>query len=184
MAQRAATSRVSQETILEAAIQVLREHTLVSWTVDQVSAQAQCAKGLVLYHFKSKDELLRRVAERVRRAHVTSRVEALSGSGGTEALNRLWACLSGDVKSGGFGLWVSLVNEPVSRRAASRTAGDELTLAEAAARALEVPANSVALSLMGPVLDGGCLQLLQGREESLVRESFDAFWLGVLSDAD
>jgi len=57
-------------------------------------------------------------------------------------------------------------------------------LLTAAAEALGVPVDSLALPLIPAALDGLSLELLQGNAPATVRERFDSFWLGVLSDAE
>ena len=98
MGRRKTDSGLSQETIVEAAIAVLQERYLTDWTVDFVASQAGCAKGLVLYHFKSKEALLGRVAERVREGQSSRRVEAMAKVQGSAALDRLWQVLAADVR--------------------------------------------------------------------------------------
>jgi AcrR family transcriptional regulator len=170
---------------VEAGVAAVLGAGLTDWTVDQVARKAGCAKGLVLYHLKSKDALLVRIADQVGRTQAGKRLLALSdGPRGAVALDRLWAVLVGEVKTGSFGLWVGLLGEPRTRKAAARTAQDVEGLLAAAAKALGVPADSLALPLVPAALDGFCLELLQGNAPEAVRERFDRFWLGVLSDAE
>jgi len=183
MGRRKSEAGLSQEAIVEAAIAVLQEKYLTDWTVDYVAAQAGCAKGLVLYHFKSKEALLGRAAERVRESQSSRRAEAVARAQGSAALDRLWQVLTADVKSGAFGLWVGLLGEQRTRKAAARRPEDDKKLLQGAGAALGVPADSLALPLVPAALDGFSLELLQGHPPASVRERYDAFWLGVLSDA-
>ena len=176
-------SGLSQETIVEAATSVLKDKYLTDWTVDYVASQAGCAKGLVLYHFKSKEALLGRVAERVRESQSSRRAEAMAKAQGSASLDRLWQVLVADVKSGAFGLWVGLLGEERTRKTAARRPEDDKELLLGASTALGVPGDSLALPLVPAALDGFSLELLQGRPPATVRERYDAFWLGVLSDA-
>jgi AcrR family transcriptional regulator len=184
MARRKSGDGVSRESILSAAVAAISSSNLTDWTVDSVAAKAGCAKGLVLYHFKSKDALLLEVAERVRQHSASRRLEALTnGTKGTSALDRLWTALSEEVKSGGFGLWVGLLADSRTRKAAARRTQDDSDLIAASAKAVGVPQDSLALPLIPAALDGYALDLLQGRPAADVRERYDSFWLGVLSDA-
>lgn len=183
MGRRKSDSGLSQEVIVEAAVNVIQDRYLTDWTVDNVASQAGCAKGLVLYHFKSKEALLGRVVERVRESQSSRRAEALSKAQGSAALDRLWQVLAADVKSGAFGLWVGLLGEQRTRKTAARRPEDDEKLLQLAAVALGVPADSLALPLVPAALDGFSLELLQGRSPATVRERYDSFWLGVLSDA-
>lgn len=183
MARRQADSSVSREAIVEAIVAVLTDGKLTDWTVDSVAVKVKCAKGLILYHFGSKESLLLQAAERVRENHGARRVQAVQGLKGTQALDRLWGQLAKEVQSGAFGLWVTLVGHEPTRKAASRTAAHDQSLIAAAAEALGIPPETGALTLAPAALDGFGLELLQGRPPADVRDRYDAFWLGVLSEA-
>ena len=185
MGRRRSGSAASADSIVEAGVAAIHESNLTDWTVESVATKAGCAKGLVLYHFKSKDALLVRIAERVRRVQAEKRLSALKiGPKGAAALDRLWAALASEVKVGTFGLWVGLLGDPRSRKAAARPAQEVVDLITAAAEALGVPVDSLALPLIPAALDGLSLELLQGSAPATVRERFDSFWLGVLSEAE
>lgn len=181
MARRKASGSVPKESLVEAAVEVLQKSQLTDWTVDLVAERAGCAKGLVLYHFKSKDALLLRATERVRGGLALRRIEAFRGQKGTAALDRLWETLLADVRSGAFGLWTTLVGHTGTRKAAARTDADTQGLIEGAALAFGIPPDAGSLDLVPLALDGFGLELLQGRPPALVRERYDGFWLGVLS---
>jgi len=55
-----------KDAILGAAIEVVALHGLNNWTVEEVANRARCAKGLVNYHYRSKQDLLVQVAETIR----------------------------------------------------------------------------------------------------------------------
>lgn len=185
MARRKSASAILPDSIIEAGVAAIKESNLTDWTVDSVASKAGCAKGLVLYHFKSKDALLIRVADRVRQNHTSQRLEAIrGGTKGAASLDRLWSALTSDIRAGGFGLWVGLLADPRTRKAAARTVQDDGELLAASAEALGIPADSLALSLIPAALDGYSLDLLQGRASTDVRERFDSFWLAVLSEAE
>ena len=185
MARRKSGDGVSTDSLVDAGVAAIRESNLTDWTVDSVASKAGCAKGLVLYHFKSKHALLVRIAERVRHAQGERRLNALkSGPKGTAALDRLWGAMTAEVRGGTFGLWVGLLGDPRTRKAAARPAQEIVDLIGASAEALGVPVDSLALPLIPAALDGFSLELLQGNAPETVRERFDSFWLGVLSDAE
>jgi AcrR family transcriptional regulator len=175
---------VSREAIVDGTVAVLTENYLTDWTVDSVAAKVKCAKGLVLYHFRSKDSLLGQAAERVRENHASRRIGAVQGLRGTQALDRLWDELAKEVRSGAFGLWVILVGHTPTRKAAARTAAHDASLTAAASTALGIPSDSASLTMVPAALDGFGLELLQGRPTADVRDRYDAFWLTVLSEAD
>jgi len=181
MARRIASSKLSREAIINATVEVLNTRQLTDWTVDLVAARAGCAKGLVLYHFQSKENLLATAAGQVRETLSLRRINAVRGQKGTAALDRLWEVLLTDVRSGAFGLWVGLVGHTSTRKAAARSEADNQGLIDGTALALETPRESAALGLVPSALDGFGLELLQGQPQADVRERYDGFWLGVLS---
>ena len=123
MARRKSGSGLSSNSIVEAGVAAIQDSNLTDWTVDSVASKAGCAKGLVLYHFKSKEALLVRIAERVRHNQAERRLGALKvGPQGAPSLDRLWINIASEVKSGSFGLWVGLLADPRTRKAAARPA--------------------------------------------------------------
>jgi len=169
------------DAILDASTTILLKSGLEGWTVDAVATSAGCAKGLVNYHFGSKDTLLAMVRERLEFARRETRLSALAKAEGTAALDSLWDLLAREVTSGSFGAWLDLIRHFGPATKAGRQA-DEERLAAAAARSLGVAeADLVPESpLIGPALDGFQLRLLQGEPEANVREGYDRLWLGVL----
>lgn len=183
VARRHADTSVSREAILEGTVTVLTEGNLTDWTVDSVAAKVKCAKGLVLYHFRSKEGLLLLAAERVREKHASRRITAVQGQRGTQALDRLWDDMTKEVRSGAFGLWVTLVGHSPTRKAASRTAAHDEGIVKALAAALGISPDAVTLAMAPSALDGFGFDLLQGRLAADVRDRYDSYWLGVLSEA-
>ena len=169
------------DAIIVAATSILRTGGLEGWTVDAVSRSAGCAKGLINYHFGSKDTLLALVRDRLEFERTEVRLAALARAEGTAALDALWGVMVTEVDIGGFGAWLDLVRHFGPSTRGGRQA-DEARLASAAARSLGVrEAGLVAeSSLIGPALDGFQLRLLQGEPALNVREGFDRLWLGVL----
>lgn len=169
----------STDKIIAAALDTLMHHGLTDWTIEQVAATASCAKGLVLYHFKTKNDLLFRVATEVAEDRLKRRISALS-VGGTEAIDRLWEVLSDDVRRGVFGLWLSLVSSGRSRGPASITSDHRQRLSDQTRRSFPVT-NGDSLLDLHDILTGFELALLQGRDREAVRESYDRYWLDLLS---
>lgn len=184
MARRQADSAVTREAIVDGTVAVLTESNSTDWTVDSVATKVKCAKGLVLYHFQSKNSLLLHAAERVRENHASRRIGAVQGQKGTQALDRLWDDLAKEVRTGAFAVWVTLVGNESTRKAAARTATHDRSLIAAASEALGIPSDSASLAMVPAALDGFGLELLQGKPTADVRDRFDAFWLSVLSEAD
>lgn len=171
-----------RDQILEAALQILGEKGLAGWSVDRVADAAGCAKGLIHYHFGSKDTLLAEVRKQVEFQRREDRLEVLGGHSGAAALDALWEVMMAEVRSGRFGAWLDLLRYfgPSTSGAGS---ADDIRLATAAARALDASEAELAEEavVLGAALDGLELRLLQGEPPAEVREGFERVWLGVLS---
>ncbi|HEV8148698.1 MAG TPA: helix-turn-helix domain-containing protein, partial [Gemmatimonadales bacterium] len=96
-----------KDTILAAAIEVVALHGLNNWTVEEVANRAHCAKGLINYHYRSKQALLQCAAETLRDDRAAHRLAAIQ-TPGSAALDRLWTVLLEEVESGWFAAWISL----------------------------------------------------------------------------
>ncbi|MEO8200039.1 MAG: TetR family transcriptional regulator, partial [Gemmatimonadota bacterium] len=79
--------------ILSAAKLILIRKGLAAWTIEDVALEANCAKGLVNYHYKTKTRLLAQVAESLVDDRFERRVTALRNEGAA-ALDSLWHVLS------------------------------------------------------------------------------------------
>src|SRR5258706_5917501 len=108
-----------KDEILAAAIEVVALHGLNNWTVEEVANRAHCAKGLVNYHYRSKQELLARAAETIRDDRSARRLAAVQVPW-TKALDRLWQTLLREVDSRWFAAWLSLLaaDDPLRKAAA------------------------------------------------------------------
>ena len=170
-----------KDTILGAAIEVIALHGLNNWTVEEVANRAHCAKGLVNYHYRSKQELLARAAETIRDDRCARRLAAVQAPAGA-ALDRLWATLIKEVESGWFAAWLSLLaaDDPLRKAAAER---QELTaeFALALSRSLGLGEELVPqAALLQASLDGLQLRLLQGAAPAETEEAYHRFWLTVV----
>jgi AcrR family transcriptional regulator len=155
---------------------------LTDWTVDDISKRADCAKGLITYHFQSKTRLLQLVATQVRADRSARRTAALSHSG-ADGLDDLWEALAEEVRSGGFRLWLALLAYPGTADSATIDTASRQYLVTAAATTLGLQATSPSLQAIPTFLDGLELQLLMGVPETELREQFDRFWLDLLNTA-
>jgi AcrR family transcriptional regulator len=170
-----------KDAILGAAIEVIALHGLNNWTVEEVANRAHCAKGLVNYHYRSKQELLARSADTIRNDRAARRLAAV-GATGTAALDRLWAALNQEVESGWFAAWVSLVatDGPLRAAAAARPAESE-AFAVMAGRSLGLGDRlKERAPLIQAGLDGLQLRLLQGVRPGETEEAYHQFWLAML----
>lgn len=176
------TRAESRSRIIAAASKVTADIGLTDWTVERVAHEAGCAKGLVLYHFGSKQALLDQVAIAVTTERLASRAAALRLPP-AKAIDQLWVDLAREVGSGAFRLWLALAAATSTSSSATFSAAQRQQLATAAAATFRLPASDPALTALPAVLDGFQLLLLQGVPEPEVREAFDSYWLEVLSRA-
>jgi len=170
-----------KDTILAAAIDVLALHGLNNWTVEEVANRAHCAKGLVNYHYRSKQELLVRSAETLRDDRSARRLAAVSvpGSG---ALDRLWTALIQEVESGWFAAWASLLAaDGQLRSAAAERPAETQSFAAALGRSLGLGDQlKKRAPLIQAALDGLQLRMLQGASVGETEEAYHRFWLSAV----
>ena len=170
-----------KDEILSAAIEVVALHGLNNWTVEEVANRAHCAKGLVNYHYRSKQELLSRVAETFRDDRSARRLAAARVPG-TKSLDRLWETLVQEVDSGWFAAWLSLLaaDDPL-RKAAAAQPEESRRFAAALGRSLSLGDElTPRAELIQAGLNGLQLVLLQGTAAKEVEEDYHRFWLGLM----
>ena len=170
-----------KDTILAAAIEVIALHGLNNWTVEEVANRAHCAKGLVNYHYRSKQELLTLAAETIRDDRCARRLAAVQASG-SRALDRLWETLIQEVETGWFAAWLSLLaaDDPLRKVAASQPE-EARRLAAALGHSLGVGSELTGRAeLIQSGLNGLQLGLLQGTEVKAVEEEYHGFWLAMI----
>lgn len=170
-----------KDAILSAAIEVISLHGLNNWTVEEVANRAHCAKGLVNYHYRSKQDLLILAAETLRDDRAARRLAAVQAAG-TKALDRLWAALTREVESGWFAAWASLLaaDDPLRRAAAERAPVSSAFVASLS-HSLGLDEQLTAQTpLIQAALDGLELRLLQGAPAGETEEAYHRFWLTVV----
>lgn len=170
-----------KDAILAAAIEVVALHGLNNWTVEEVANRARCAKGLVNYHYRSKQDLLVQVAETIRDDRAARRLAAVQASG-AQALDRLWETLTREMESGWFAARISLLAADVPLRvAAGSTPPSSKAFALALGRALDLGDKLLPRTqLIEATLDGLQLGMLQGATPAAAEEDYHRFWLTVL----
>jgi AcrR family transcriptional regulator len=168
-----------KDQILEAATKVLVQHGLNGWTVDEVARKAGCAKGLVNYHHRSKQQLLERVAERLRDDRWARRVAKASGP---TPLDTLWQTLIDDADSGRFSAWLSLLSgEDRTRKAVGTPERQAESFCRALGQSLGLGDQLTShAGLIAAILDGITLRLLEGVDPASLEEGYHRFWLTLL----
>jgi len=168
--------------ILGAAKSMLVRHGLEGWSVERVAREAGCAKGLVHYHFKSRDLLLAAVAAELGRARMQQRLAALAMRG-TAALDELWATMLAHADDGTASAWLQLGLRPGAavRTALEPPAEFVTAVGRASGAAMEMPplTDETARTLL-LVLDGLEAALVRGAPRADVRNAYDRVWLALL----
>ncbi len=170
-----------RDPIEKAALEVLRRAGPDGWTMDAVAAAAGCSKGLVHYHHGTREDLLRRVAERLAEERAAGLRGALRGEGAA-ALDRLWARLCDEVATGDCRarLWLaSAAPELGSASAPTAKHQDDFAAAVGAALAIPPPPADVVRFLLA-AFDGLQLAMLTGVPRSRLRDSYHRCWLNAI----
>jgi AcrR family transcriptional regulator len=175
---------------LEAAVSLLREGGGTSVTTDQVARRADCAKGLVHYHFKRKDQLLAAAAVSLWRDRAASWTAALGARSPKTAIRQAWGTLVTETTSGTAASCATLGLRPErlvvqsvgeARAEFSRSVATALdTLLAALGLAPMVPVRDLAALLVATV-EGIGLQLGSGAAADDLEPAWSAFWAGLLS---
>jgi len=180
----------ARETILTAAMELLRERGGTNITTDQVATRAECAKGLVHYHFKRKDQLLAAAAERLWRTRTESWTNALAYKGPKDAIGRAWAILVSESADGTAASCATLGMRP-ERLVVQSVSEGRVEFSRQVAKALEhlladlslepsVPVSELGALLVATV-EGIGLQLGSGAAADDLEPAWSAFWAGLLS---
>ncbi len=177
--------------ILESATALTRERGAESVSVEAVAKAAGSAKGLVHYHFKTKQGLLSSVAELLLDQRTSRWKSAFETPSANEALERSWSLLVAESADGTVRAWQSLVG------AAGRLTGGLANRLRAefaeclAGRFSAMLRNELGLTptipdaeigrLVGAVVDGMGFQLAAGTEPKALEGAYSAAWLAMLS---
>jgi AcrR family transcriptional regulator len=154
-------SAPARSAILAAALQTLRREGLEGFSIATIAQRAGVAKGLVLYHYGSRQRLLSRCAAEIESARADGLAAALGrGSGGAAAADACWTELCRQTEDGTARAWLALCAADVIDRS------DKNEDFEGAVRSL--------------LLDGCTAALATGRPLRDVRDAFDAGWLALL----
>jgi len=168
--------------IIDQASALLVERGLAGWSLDALATRTGCAKGLLLYHHRSKAALLAAVAVRLRLERHRRRTAALQ-PGGPAAIDALWLLLVEEAASGRSAAWLSLVAlaEPGVRQCTRSTVEEIQELGSATAQALDLEGEAEELGrVVAAMLDGFGMTLLVDGHEAELREAYHRHWLGLL----
>lgn len=180
----------AHDTILDAAVMLLRARCGADITTDEVARKAQCAKGLVHYHFKTKGQLLAAAAEKLWRERSDSWVAALGAAAPEAAIRGAWATLIAE-SSGGTAASCAMLGLRADELVAQSVSAGRAAFSRNVAGALEQllaqlrlePAVPVAElgALFAATVEGIGLQLGSGTPAEEMEQAWSAFWAGLLS---
>ena len=181
----------ARATILESAEALVKKHGATSVTVDAVAKAAGAAKGLVRYHFKTKQGLLTAVADRLTASRTSKWRSALRPGAAESAAESSWQLLTRESTSGVTLAWQTLLNSGSAlpdQAAKSHVSDFSNALGSALAQLFAddmglvptVPTSEIGW-LMAAVVDGVGLQLLAGAAEEQLHGAYAAAWLGLLA---
>jgi AcrR family transcriptional regulator len=180
----------SRGAILDAAVALVKRVGAGGLTIDGVSKEAGCAKGLVHYHLKSKQSLLQSVAERIVDERERSWSQAFTAPSPEEAISSTWRLLTNESENGTMRAWLTLT---IAGGMMTEQTVSELSkrFSDALGSAVGKLLNSLGLSLtvpdveigwlLGAVVDGMGMRLTGGGSRAQLEGAYAAAWLGVLS---
>ena len=190
MAKKRTDREASRELILHAALRVVRRLGSSGVTVASVAAEAGCAKGLVHYHFKTKQKLWESVATSLAEERVNRWTAAFESGGPAVAIQHTWDMLVDESADGTMLAWTSLLgpgtdipellasNLTMSFGSGLGTALDSMF----SRHGVRVRVSASELGwLLASVISGVGFLLLAGADRSALEDAYSAAWLGVLS---
>ena len=187
----AAKRGVARERILENAEALLKHQGAESMSIEAVAAAAGSAKGLVHYHFKTKQGLMSAVAERLTASRKLRWETTFKAPSAQEAILQTWSLLTKESGDGTVQAWQSLVGvrgrltdgmAKTLRDDFARCLCDSLTsmLRDELGLTPTIPTSEIG-RLLEAVIHGMGFQLASGTEEEELEGAYSAAWLSILS---
>jgi len=179
----------ARDRVLSVAVRHLTRAGVPSITLDQIADEADCAKGLVTYHFGTKDQLVVAAAEEILRVHATEWQRALLAETVEAAVRQTWQTLVAEVREGFWRAWLSLAasrDRVIVHMVNNHTLKfvDLLRVAfESQIRTMGLePTISVAelAQFLAVGLQGLGLQLAAGVKPEVLEGAHSALWIAVL----
>jgi AcrR family transcriptional regulator len=176
--------------ILAAAERLLRRRGATDTTIEAVAKETRCAKGLVLYHFKTKPALLGSVTEQMGKARQTAWVAAFRAASPEAAIQQTWELVTREARDGTIRAWTSLLADQHTltvQTVKQQIEAFATALSGAVSRLLQdlglhptIPVREMGWLLAG-VVHGMGIQLEAGTNPAELQGAYAAAWLGVLS---
>lgn len=186
-----ADSEDARERIEAAAVAALLQGPAEGLTVAAIAEGAGCAKGLIHYHFKTKEALLARAAAAIWEGRREAWHEALRSESPADAIDRGWQALAEEAASGRVRAAVTLAARDESDligQSAREAAGgfriavtaDLIHVLRGMGRTFTVPPEEAA-QLFLSTINGLALDLEMGADAAVAEAAWAAFWVGLLS---
>lgn len=181
----------ARENILASAIEMIRQSGVESLTVEGTADRAGVAKGLVHYHFKTKQGLLAAALEEICNQRCDSWSRAFEADTAQQVVDQTWDLLTAESDQGVVRAWHSLLGvdqlltgQMVKSAQAMFSASIGQALSRMLARrmglATTVPESEIGC-LLAAVIDGMGAQLMAGANSDDLQGAYAAAWLGLLS---
>lgn len=181
----------ARQRILESAASLVQENGAEAMSIEAVAASAGSAKGLVHYHFKTKQGLLTAVAERLAASRLDQWRTAFDAPSAQDALSQTWLLLTAESSDGTVRAWQSLVGTAERlvdgmanklrsdfadglREAFTTMLRDELGLMPT------IPDAEIGM-LFEALVAGMGFQLTSGTDRNQLEGAYSAAWLAMLS---
>jgi AcrR family transcriptional regulator len=180
----------ARQTILEAAVAVTVERRGGPITTELVATRARCAKGLVHYHFTTKQGLLAEVAARLWTDRAEAWQAALAEDDATRAIEAAWTLLQAEASDGRApaSAWLGMSSDKVVVQSVSNC---RASFVDALADALEKLLKRMRLQATVPVIElaallaataeGLGLRMAGGTRPQDLEPAWAAFWVGLLA---
>ena len=181
----------ARDAILMHATDLVKMRGAEAVSIEAVAASAGSAKGLVHYHFKTRQGLMGAVATGLATERIENWVSAFDAPSAREAVDATWQLLTGESASGVTRAWHSLVCTPdvlpdhLANKLCIEFADalcDALStlLKDKLALRTTVPKEEIG-HLLAALVNGVGSQLLGGVDEAQLEAAYAVAWLGVLS---
>jgi len=180
----------SMKKIVSAALGLVKRLGAAGVTIGAVAEEAGCAKGLVHYHFKTKQRLWEATARRLALERHRRWTEAFKAGSPKEAIRATWDLLVEESVDGTTLAWTTMLGPGgfVSDQVISSAIGEfGLAVGRAARSMLErlgmrmrIPESEIGL-LLSAVVTGAGFQVLAGVSRDDLEGAYAAAWLGILA---
>jgi AcrR family transcriptional regulator len=183
----------AREAIIAGALELIASVGGDGFTVDAVASRVGCAKGLVHYHFKTKDGLVAALADQIVAARIDRWRRRIAESQPEDAILSSWSLLTEESGSGAVRAWAAVLGEAsplpdhrvreLVKRLSDGLGAVGVDLLHRLGMRPRIPAPELGWILTSVVLGMGAL-LGHGFPPSELEGAYAAAWLGVLSLAD